>query len=88
MGHCNASDIERVPDLAEKRPHFGAACNFVQSYQASEKVVRQSRLLIAIGRSYSLTWNQYRLRLTKNDVKEKAAALKEILKLAYDRRSK
>jgi predicted transport protein len=38
--------------------------------------------------TYSLTWNQYRLRLAKSDVKEKPAALKEILKLAYDLRSK
>jgi hypothetical protein len=38
--------------------------------------------------TYSLTWNQYRFRLTKKDVKEKAAALRAIFKLAYDTRSK
>lgn len=38
--------------------------------------------------TYSHTWNQYRLRLTKKDVKEKFAALKEILKLPYDERNK
>lgn len=36
--------------------------------------------------TYSLTWRQYRLRLTAVDVKEKSGALKELLKLAYDAR--
>lgn len=37
--------------------------------------------------TYSLTWGQYRLRLTPSDVREKSAALKELLKQAYDVRS-
>ncbi|MGQ0581497.1 MAG: hypothetical protein ACT4O6_06145 [Reyranella sp.] len=37
--------------------------------------------------TYSATWSQYRLRLVPRDVREKSAALKELLKLAYDVRS-
>lgn len=37
--------------------------------------------------TYSLTWRQYRLRLTASDVGEKSAALRELLKRAYDARS-
>lgn len=38
--------------------------------------------------AYSLTWNQYRLRLKKEDVEGKPEALRGILKLAYDLRNK
>jgi predicted transport protein len=36
---------------------------------------------------YSQRWGRYGLRLTKNDIRAKAAVLKELAKLAYDRRS-
>jgi hypothetical protein len=36
---------------------------------------------------YDKRWRHYRLRLTKGDINSKSATLRELMKLAYERRS-
>jgi predicted transport protein len=54
-----------------------------QSDQIDEKVEATGLETL----EYNKRWGQYRLRLTKEDIKNKADVLKELAQLAYDRRA-
>lgn len=66
-----------------KKSHLNLELKIPQSEEMTAKIENAGLETL----EYSSRWNQYRIRLTKEDLKTKSEILKELIQIAYERRT-